>query len=52
MKRVMGVTKVEPGFYWNTRDWQIVTVEKEPRTLPGGADQTFMRARWRRRCRR
>jgi hypothetical protein len=43
MKRVMGGTKVEPGFYWNTRDWQIVTVEKEPRTLPGGADQTYMK---------
>lgn len=42
MKRMMGGTKVEPGFYWNTGDWSIVTVEKEPRPLPGGADQTFV----------
>jgi hypothetical protein len=43
MKRMMGGTKVEPGFYWNTGDWSIVTVEKEPRPLPGGAGQTFVK---------
>lgn len=43
MKRIKGGTKVEPGFYWNTTDWQIVTVEREARPLPGGADQTFVK---------
>lgn len=43
MKRMMGGTKAQPGFYWNTSDWQIVTVEKEPRPLPGGGDQTYLK---------
>lgn len=43
MKRIMGGTKVEPGFYWNTSDWQIVTVEREARPLPGGGDQTYVK---------
>jgi hypothetical protein len=43
MKRIQGGTKVEPGFYWNAGDWQIVTVEREPRALPGGADQSYIK---------
>jgi hypothetical protein len=43
MKRMIGGTKAEPGFYWNPADWQIVTIEKEPRALPGGRDQKFVK---------
>lgn len=43
VKRIMGGTKVEPGFYWNAGDWQIVTIERSARPLPGGADQTWVK---------
>lgn len=43
MKRMSGGTKAEPGFYWNAADWQIVTVEKAPRALPGGSEQKYVR---------
>jgi hypothetical protein len=43
MKRIRGGTKAEPGFYWNTKDWRIVTVEREPRPLPGGAEEAYVK---------
>lgn len=43
MKRMKGGTKAQPGFYWNTKDWRIVTVEREPRPLPGGPDEAYVK---------
>jgi hypothetical protein len=43
MKRMTGGTKASPGFYWNPADWRIVTIETEPRALPGGRDQKYVR---------
>jgi hypothetical protein len=43
MKRMRGGSEAQAGFYWNTSDWQIVTVEREPRALPGGRDQTYVK---------
>jgi hypothetical protein len=43
MKRMKGGTKAQPGFYWNTRDWRIVTIEREPRELPGGAGEAYVK---------
>lgn len=43
MKRMSGGTEAQPGFYWNAADWQIVTVEKEPRALPGGREQAYVK---------
>ncbi len=43
MKRMIGGTKAEPGFYWKAADWQIVTIDKEARALPGGREQTYVK---------
>lgn len=43
MKRMRGGSEAQPGFYWNVADWQIVTVEREPRALPGGSEQEYLR---------
>ncbi len=42
MKRSAGGTKVEPGFYWNAKDWRIVTVEAKDGTLPGGPEEKYV----------
>jgi hypothetical protein len=43
MKRRDGGTKVPPGFYWNPRDWRIVTVDGTEGTLPGSREDQFVR---------
>ena len=44
MKRYLGGTKVEGGYYWNLKTWEIVTVTEETGTLPGGAGERYLHA--------
>ena len=36
-------TAVKPGFYWNRRAWELVTVTAEEKTLGGGGLDEFWR---------
>ncbi len=42
MKKSGGST-VKPGFYWNTRRWELVPVSDRPGKLPGSTEQKYIR---------
>ncbi len=42
MKKSGGST-VKPGFYWNTKKWELVPVSDKPGKLPGEGDQSYVR---------
>ena len=41
MKTCNGGAKVESGYYWNLRAWEVVTVGAES-ALPGGKEERFV----------
>ncbi len=43
LKRYSGGTTVKGGFYWNTVEWEIVTVEGRNGTLAGGRGSTYLK---------
>lgn len=43
MKRHHGGTEVRPGFYWSLGEWSVVTVSRTSGTLPGGAEQRYVK---------
>ena len=42
IKRIAGGSKVEGGFYWNLKNWEIVPVDGKQGTLPGGEQDVFV----------
>jgi hypothetical protein len=42
MKRYLGGTKVEGGYYWHLGTWEIATVKGETGTLPGTAEDKYL----------
>ena len=38
-----GGMAVRTGFYWNLRNWQLLTVPKQGGLLPGGLDDRYVR---------
>lgn len=43
LRKNEGGTTVKGGFYWNTAEWEVVTVEGKEGTLPGGAGCEYVR---------
>jgi hypothetical protein len=43
MKRLIGGEKAAPGFYWDSKAWELVTVSPEAPRLPGDAERSFRR---------
>ena len=44
MKRYLGGTKVQGGYYWHVGTWEIATVRGETGTLPGGPQDRYLHA--------
>ena len=44
MKRYNGGTKVEGGYYFNEKSWEIVTISGKDGMLPGAAEDRFLHA--------
>jgi hypothetical protein len=44
MKRYLGGTKVEGGYYWHMGSWEIATVKEETGTLPGASKDRYLHA--------
>jgi hypothetical protein len=44
MKRYLGGTKVEGGYYWHVGTWEIVAVKEVTGTLQGGAGDKYLHA--------
>ncbi len=42
MRHYKGTEKVEPGLYFNTRQWSFKSIDDEG-PLPGGKDETYLR---------
>jgi len=48
LKKYQGGANVNGGFYWNTSELEVVTVDGKKGTLPGGPTQNTGRCRrWR-----
>jgi hypothetical protein len=43
MKTISGGSKVEPGFYWHMKGWEIVPVSDTQGTLPGTEKDRYLR---------
>jgi hypothetical protein len=43
LKKYKGGSTVKGGFYWNTAEWEVVTVEGKKGRLPGGAGYEYVR---------
>jgi hypothetical protein len=44
MKRYLGGTKVQGGYYWHVGTWEITTLKEETGTLPGVPEDRYLHA--------
>ena len=43
LKKHQGGENVKGGFYWNTAQWEVATVDGKKGTLPGGPTQNYLK---------
>jgi hypothetical protein len=43
MKRFNGGNQVEGGYYWHVGNWEVTTIREKVGTLPGGAEEKYIR---------
>ncbi len=43
MRKYEGGATVKGGFYWNTAEWELVTVEGKKGALPGGPKYDYVK---------
>ena len=43
MKTMRAADKAKGGFYWNLKTWEVTLVRRNGDTLPGAADERYVR---------